>query len=284
MTNDTGLGIHVHVAPMRPVPDPAAQVAGITPMWSPSSSTLITSEAEALLVDTLITYDQVDALATWIKGLGKRLVGVLITHGHSDHWIGLGRLREHFPDVRGLARKDVLERAQFETANLGAYWQGVFAGQVPIDPVLPELFEADSINLNGHQLRVIDIEQGDTEHSTILHAPSIGAVVAGDLCYNQVHMMTAYTDDAAREAWIANLDAIAAMNPSIIVSGHKRVDAPDSPNTIQQSKQYLSDFSRVAAKQDTVERIVGEMLKLHGDRDNPYTLWLSARRVAATRS
>jgi hypothetical protein len=42
MTSDTGLGIHVHVAPMRPLPDPAAQQAGIRPMWSPQSSTLVT--------------------------------------------------------------------------------------------------------------------------------------------------------------------------------------------------------------------------------------------------
>src|SRR5713226_7565305 len=85
MTSDTGLDIHVHVAPMRPVPDPATEEAGIAPMWSPCSSTLITGETEALLVDTLITFDQVDALADWVKGFGKRLVGVLLTHGHSDH-------------------------------------------------------------------------------------------------------------------------------------------------------------------------------------------------------
>jgi glyoxylase-like metal-dependent hydrolase (beta-lactamase superfamily II) len=283
MTSDTGLGIHVHVAPMRPVPDPAAQEAGIRPMWSPCSGTLIAGETEALLVDTLITFDQVDALADWVKGFGKRLVGVLLTHGHSDHWIGLSRLREHFPGLRGLATKDVLARAQFEVANLGAYWQRVFAGQIPTDPVLPELFDADSINLDGHPLRVIDIGQGDVENSTIVHAPSIDAVVAGDVCYNQVHMMTAYTDAAAREAWIANLDAIAAMKPSIVVSGHKRVDAPDYPDTIEQSKQYLRDFSRVASERDTVDGIVAEMLRLHGDRDNPYTLWLSARRVVANR-
>src|SRR5439155_22134549 len=84
MTSDNGLRINVHVAPMRPVPDPDAQQAGIRPMWSPCSSTLITSETGALLVDTLITYDQVDVLADWIKGFGKRLVGVLLTHGHSD--------------------------------------------------------------------------------------------------------------------------------------------------------------------------------------------------------
>jgi glyoxylase-like metal-dependent hydrolase (beta-lactamase superfamily II) len=283
MTGDTPLNVHVYVAPMRPVPDPAAEAAGIRPMWSPCSSTLITGETEALLVDTLITYDQVDALADWIKGFDKRLVGVLLTHGHSDHTIGLARLQEHFPGLRGLATKDVLARAQFEAANLGYYWHGVFRDQIPAQPALPELLDADTISLDGHPLRVIDIGQGDTESSTILHIPQIDAVVAGDVCYNQVHMMNAYTDDAARQAWITSLDAIAALKPSTVVSGHKRVGAPDSPDTIEQSQQYLRDFSRVAAEQDTVEGIVAEMLKLHGDRDNPYTLWLSARGVAGNR-
>jgi len=56
------------------------------------------------------------------------------------------------------------------------------------------------------------------------------------------------------------------------------------PDTIEQSKQYLRDFSRVASEQDTAEGIVAEMLELHGDRDNPYTLWGSAQRVVANRS
>jgi len=123
-----------------------------------------------------------------------------------------------------------------------------------------------------------------SSRSTKLTPWLIDAVVAGDVCYNQVHMMTAYTDDVARQAWIESLDAIAAMNPSVVVSGHKRVDAPDSPDTIEQSKQYLRDFSRVASEQDTAEGIVAEMLELHGDRDNPYTLWASAQRVVANRS
>ena len=57
-----------------------------------------------------------------------------------------------------------------------------------------------------------------------------------------------------------------------------------SPDTIEQSNQYLRDSSRVAAEEDTVEGIVTEMLEPHGDRDNPYTVWLSARRTLANRS
>jgi hypothetical protein len=97
-------------------------------------------------------------------------------------------------------------------------------------------------------------------------------------------MMTAETDAVSRGAWLASLDTVAALNPTTVVSGHKRVGAPDSPETIEQSRQYLRDFSRVVDEQETVEEIVAAMTQLHGDRDNPRTLWYGARQAIARRS
>lgn len=180
-----------------------------------------------------------------------------------------------------MATSQVRDRAVFETTNAGlsAYWQSIFAGEVPSDPVIPDRYDDPVIDLEGRPLKVISIGQGDTEHSTILHAPSISAVVGGDVVYNQVHMMTAETDYRTRQDWIASLDQIAALQPEIVVSGHKRVGAPDDPKTITETQQYLRDFSRIAAAEQTVEDIVNAMLALHPDRDNPRVLWHSAREA-----
>jgi 2-polyprenyl-6-methoxyphenol hydroxylase-like FAD-dependent oxidoreductase len=101
-------------------------------MWSPMSATLIHCEHDAVLVDTLVTFGQVDALADWIGSFGNRLSAIYITHGHADHWIGLSRLLERFPDARALATGPVRERAVFEATNpgLSAYWQSIFAAEV----------------------------------------------------------------------------------------------------------------------------------------------------------
>ncbi|MCW2565105.1 MAG: beta-lactamase domain protein, partial [Mycobacterium sp.] len=181
------LNLQVHIAPMRPMKGAPPQGPGDEPMWSPMSATLIHGQEEAVLVDTLVTFDQVDALADWIDGFGKRLVGIYITHGHSDHWIGLSRLRERFGDVPGWARPKVFERAVFEATNpgLSGYWQGVFPGEIPEKPETPDRLETTSIEIEGSEIRVIDIGQGDTEHSTIVHVPSIAAVVGGDVVYNE---------------------------------------------------------------------------------------------------
>ena len=125
--------------------------------------------------------------------------------------------------------------------------------------------------------------QGDTEHATVLHVPSAAAVVGGDVVYNGVHMMTAETHEESREAWIASLDAVATVNPKIVVAGHNSIGAPDLPESIGASQQYLRDFSRIVNEASRVEKIVAEMLKLHGDRDNPRTLWHSARTAVAKR-
>jgi hypothetical protein len=67
------LHLDVYVAPMRPMRGAPAQGPGDDPMWSPMSSTLIHGERDAVLVDTLVTFDRVDALAGWIQTFGKRL-------------------------------------------------------------------------------------------------------------------------------------------------------------------------------------------------------------------
>jgi glyoxylase-like metal-dependent hydrolase (beta-lactamase superfamily II) len=279
------LNLDVHIAPMRPMKGAPPQGPGDEPMWSPMSATLIHGQDEAVLVDTLVTFDQVDALADWIDGFGKRLVGIYITHGHSDHWIGLSRLRERFGDVPAWARPKVFERAVFEATNpgLSEYWQGVFPGSIPQKPQTPDRLETTSIELEGSEIRVIDIGQGDTENSTIVHAPSMRAVVGGDVVYNEVHMMTAETDAQSRQNWIDNLNQIAALGPQIVVSGHHRVGAPNDPKSIGASQQYLRDFSRVVETEETVEAIVKTMLELHPDRDNPRVVWHCAREAVKKR-
>jgi glyoxylase-like metal-dependent hydrolase (beta-lactamase superfamily II) len=86
-----------YLSPHAPMQGSAAQGAGDDTMWSPMSSTLIHGASEAVLVDTLVTNDQVDALVGWIEGFDVNLTTIYITHGHADHWIGLARLLQRFP-------------------------------------------------------------------------------------------------------------------------------------------------------------------------------------------
>ena len=57
----------------------------------------------------------------------------------------------------------------------------------------------------------------------------------------------------------------------------------DRPENLAASQRYLRDFTTGAKKGGTVEDLVHGMLELHGERDQPHTLWISARAEVARR-
>src|ERR1700736_503657 len=74
---------------------------GMTEMkWSPISSTLISGERDAVLVDTFITIEQNQALTEWVGASGKNLIAIYATHGHGDHFFGVNTIQQRFPGAR----------------------------------------------------------------------------------------------------------------------------------------------------------------------------------------
>ena len=89
-------------------------------------------------------------------------------------------------------------------------------------------------------------------------------------------MMTAETGEPEREQWIANLDEVAALEPTVVVAGHKKVENDNNPKIIGESQQYLRDFSLIAAEETTAASIVARMAERYPDWQNLRTLWYSA--------
>src|ERR1700724_4070282 len=79
---------------------------GTTEMkWSPISSTLISGERDAVLVDTFITMEQNRSLAEWVAASGKNLSAIYATHGHGDHFFGVNTIHQSFPNARFVATR-----------------------------------------------------------------------------------------------------------------------------------------------------------------------------------
>src|SRR5207244_3954263 len=93
--------------------------------------------------------------------------------------------------------------------------------------IVPEALDGDVIDLEGHELRIITVGQADTAPSTIVYIPSLDAVIAGDVAYNGIHQWLAQTDHEQRMQWIASVEKVEALEPKIVVAGHKRPDARD---------------------------------------------------------
>lgn len=72
----------------------------ITPLWSPTTTTLISSVHESVLVNPFFTKIQVDSLADWIEELfPDNCLTYYVTHGHGGHFFGLLTLLNRFPNA-----------------------------------------------------------------------------------------------------------------------------------------------------------------------------------------
>ena len=74
---------------------------------------------------------------------------------------------------------------------------------------------------------------------------------------------------------------VEALDPRIVVAGHKRPDAPDDDPTaiLGGTKAYLRDFERSLAGSHSAQALVDKMMAVRGDLGNPYTLWTAAQAV-----
>jgi glyoxylase-like metal-dependent hydrolase (beta-lactamase superfamily II) len=251
-------------------------------MFQAIASTLIFGKQDAVLVDAFMTVKQADALADWVVASGKNLTAIYITHGHGDHWFGIGALLERFPNASAVATRDVVKvmRQHASPEMLERIWKAAFPDQIPDRLVIAEELKGNTISLEGHDLVAVELGHTDTDNTTCLNVPSIGLVVAGDAAYNDVHLYLVESNAKNRREWISALDKIESLNPRTVIAAHKRPGNEDNPRIIEETRQYIRDFDRIAEMTTTAQDLYEKMLDLYPNRVNPgWALWSSARAV-----
>ena len=244
---------------------------------SPVASTLIYGERDAVLVDPPFTYEQVSRVGDWIDQSGKHLRAVYATHGHGDHWFGTGLLQQRFPDATVYATNGTIAMMhQQATIGRAQLWDADFPGLIPPSPVNYRTIPVQGIELEGHRLLAVEVGHTDTDDTTVLHVPSIGLVVAGDVAYNGVHQYLLESAHGGIDAWLTALDKVAALQPKAVVAGHKNKDLTDDPANLDQTRDYLLDAQRLLAEKPTPQVYFDKMTGLYPDRLNVGPVWYTA--------
>lgn len=244
---------------------------------SPLTSTLIFGEKEAVLVDPPLTIGQTQRVGDWIEQSGRHLAYIYATHGHGDHWFGTADLVKRFPGVTVYATPGTIEvMHQQATKGREELWDKRFPGLIPDTPVLAQPVPAKGFHLEGRLIEAVEVGHTDTDKTTVLHVPSIGLVVAGDVVYNGVHQYILEGGDGGLEEWLKALDRVAALRPRAVVAGHKNKDLPDDPVTIEETRQYLRDAIRLLDRKPTAREYFDQMTALYPDRLNPGPVWYGA--------
>lgn len=223
--------------------------------------TIIMGETDAMLVDAPFLRSDAYRLAADILDTRKTLKTIIVTHGHPDHYFGLDVLKDAFPDVDIIAAPAVVADIWRSYPNRLGFWGPQIGANAPRHPQIPREYPDPTIQLEGHEIQLLGPLKGDAENSTVVYVPSLKAVIAGDVVFNQVYPGIGAGTHADRLAWIATLDKLAALKPEIVVAGHTKPGLPTDGSSLKFTRDFLASFDAAVAKAKNADEVVAMMQK-----------------------
>lgn len=218
------------------------------------TSTLVTGETEALVVDAAFTRADGHRIAAAVLDSGKRLTTVVVTAGDPDFYFGAEVIADAFPEATFLAPADVIEHIAHSYEGKLAAWAHLGAN-LPTRLVELTPLTATSLTVDGTPLEVRRGSDLLGDRAWYLFDPESRSLVGGVLLFEGLHVWTA--DSATpelRAEWIRVLDELESLAPAYVVAGHRVAGAPTDLTAINHTRDYLELFEKtVAASADAAE-------------------------------
>ena len=224
----------------------------------PVSSSLVTGDKEAILIDAQFDVQHGQALVEMIKKSGKKLTTVYISAGDPDFYFGLEPVMAAFPDVKVLADQHVVDHInQTKDAKL-SYWSPILGKGAPKSLTVPQVMTASHLTLDGEK---IEIKEMNTPNA-FLWAPSIKTAFGGVPVYSGVHVWMADSQTkAARSNWVKALDNLLALKPECVVPGHFLGSAPKGTAAVTFTRDYVQRFEQALATAKNSDQLIEGLKK-----------------------
>ncbi|MEZ6930535.1 Vmh family MBL fold metallo-hydrolase [Aeromonas sp. S16(2024)] len=224
----------------------------------PVSSSLVTGDKEAILIDAQFDVQNGQALVEMIKQSGKKLTTVYISAGDPDFYFGLEPVMAAFPDVNVLADQHVVDHInQTKDAKL-SYWSPILGEGAPKSLTVPQVMTASHLTLDGEK---IEIKEMNTPNA-YLWAPSIKTAFGGVPVYSGVHVWMADSQTkAARSNWVKALDNLLALKPERVVPGHFLGTAPKGTAAVTFTRDYVQRFEQALASAKNSDQLIDGLKK-----------------------
>ncbi|TDB76745.1 MBL fold metallo-hydrolase [Micromonospora sp. KC723] len=212
------------------------------------TAALVTGHNDALLVDAGFTRADGHRLVAHILDSGKRLTTVFISHGDPDFYFGAEAVADAFPDAAFVATPQTIAHIHHSYESKLKAWAALGANLptrlVDLTPLTGDLTLEDHL----FQLRGGPAVLPDRHY---LWQGQHRAILGGVLLFQREHVWVADTPNLEqRAAWIALLDEMAALEPQLVVPGHRLPDTPADASAITGTRDYLNAFEEELGKAD----------------------------------
>lgn len=240
---------------------------------------LIQGDTEAVLIDGGFTLPDGHALADEIKATGKTLTTIYVSQSDPDFYFSLRPIVEAFPEARVIAASETVAAINANVAKKVETWGpqlGENGPQSVNDVIIPTADDSGKLKIGGH---VIDIMTAEgLANRRFLWVEDLQAVFGGVMVFSGTHVWTADTPTKEqRTAWVANLDAIIARNPEVVVPGHMTPDAPIGIEAVEFTKGYLLALEEELAKANRSKELIAAMTARYPDLSMDVALNVGAK-------
>lgn len=226
----------------------------------PVTSTLISGEKEAILIDAQFDVRNGQALAGLIKASGKVLTTIVISGGDPDFYFGLEPVLAAYPEARVIASQHVVDHIrQTKDAKL-AYWGPILADAAPHTLTIPQVMTSNRLLLEGE---AIEIHAMNTP-SAYLWIPSLKTALGGVAIHHGLHVWMADSQTAeARAQWVETLNKLLALQPERVVPGHYQGAEPKGADAVRFTRDYVLRFEAELAKASTSAELIKAMTEAY---------------------
>lgn len=240
---------------------------------------LVWGKSEAVLIDGGFTLPDGRALVEAIRATGRTLTAIYVSQSDPDYYFSLGPIRAAFPEVRVLAASETIAAIKANVEKKLATWAPQLGDNGPktlADVVMPAAFEGTSLSVDGQAIKIVPAT--GLANRRYLWVPSLSTIFGGVMIFSGVHVWTADTEGVeARAVWIAQLDAMLARKPAIVVPGHMTLQAATGEAAITYTRDYLEAFEQELAKAGDSATLIAAMTARYPDAGMGVALQIGAK-------
>lgn len=214
----------------------------------PVNSYVLDGPGGVVVVDGQLTVSDARAVRRVIEASGRSVAGLIVTHGHPDHYAGAAIILDGLsaPIIATAGVAEVISRDDAEKdatvgPMMGAEWP---AARRFVDEVVAG---GSTVQLGGLEFLVRDLGPGESDDDTIWSLDE-HTIFSGDVAYNDMHT---YLLDGHFDEW---LQLLARLEDSVDADAvlHVGHGAPADRSVLGRQAAYVRAFVEVVS--DNLDR------------------------------
>ncbi|KQN51350.1 MBL fold metallo-hydrolase [Serratia sp. Leaf50] len=239
------------------------------------SSEIISGNKDVMLIDAQFQRNDAQKLVEKIKATGKKLTTIYISQSDPDFYFGLSTLHAAFPQAKIVATQATVDTINATKDGKLTFWGPKLRENAPDSVIVPEVLKGNTLWLEGNKLEI----KGVMADKTFVWIPTLKAVVGGVLVDgNNMHVWVADSQTKEqRQKWLASLEQITQLKPTVVVPGHFLPGAPQNLESVNFTRQYLQTIEAELPKTQNSTQLIAAMKAHYPQLKEESSLELTAK-------